>query len=144
MNLVKKSPGQAEEAYLPRRGFLRGLASLPLIGGGVALIGQPTAAAVPVTDDLLERYLSWLSLEHREVYVEYERRKAEKIVAELVAEGQPYYPNYPAERAEEARRHPAMRWFPKVAGVEEAVTGAPPSSRAAIVLGAVGCDWRAS
>jgi len=29
-----------------RRGFLRGLAALPLIGGGVTLIGNPTRAAV--------------------------------------------------------------------------------------------------
>lgn len=35
-----------------RRGFLRGLVSLPLIGGGVTLIGAPTAAATPVTPDL--------------------------------------------------------------------------------------------
>lgn len=30
---------------LPRRGFLRGLVSLPLIGGGVTLIGRPAAMA---------------------------------------------------------------------------------------------------
>ena len=47
-----------------RRTFLRGLATLPLIGGSVALIGKPTAAAVPVTDALLERYTSWLIKEH--------------------------------------------------------------------------------
>ena len=50
-----------------RRGFLRGLASLPLIGGGVALIGQPTAAAVPVTDDMLATYQSWLGWERLKV-----------------------------------------------------------------------------
>ena len=32
---------------LARRGFLRQLAHLPLIGGGVTLLGNPTAAAVP-------------------------------------------------------------------------------------------------
>jgi len=38
-----------------RRGFLRGLASLPLIGGGVTLIGQPTeSTGAPVhVDDVL-------------------------------------------------------------------------------------------
>ena len=46
-----------------RRTFLRGLASLPLIGGGVTLIGNPTAAAVPVTDKLLSAYDGWLDLE---------------------------------------------------------------------------------
>lgn len=46
-----------------RRFFLRGLASLPLIGGGVTLIGNPTAAAVPVTPHLLDTYTAWLDLE---------------------------------------------------------------------------------
>jgi len=31
-----------------RRGSLCGLTTLPLIGGGVTLIGQPTAAAAPI------------------------------------------------------------------------------------------------
>ena len=48
-----------------RRSFLRGLASLPLIGGSVAILGQPTAAAVPVTRDLINSYKSWLFMEHR-------------------------------------------------------------------------------
>lgn len=39
-----------------RRGFLGQLATLPLIGGGITLIGQPTAAAVLVTPDLVEAY----------------------------------------------------------------------------------------
>ena len=46
-----------------RRTFLRGLASLPLIGGSVTLIGNPTAAAVPVTDGLLDSYQAWLTYE---------------------------------------------------------------------------------
>ncbi len=48
-----------------RRTFLRGLASLPLIGGGVTLVGNPTAAAVPVTTDLLASYDQWLFYERR-------------------------------------------------------------------------------
>ena len=39
-----------------RRAFLRGLASLPLIGGGLTLIGNATAAAVPVTRELMHGY----------------------------------------------------------------------------------------
>lgn len=46
-----------------RRNFLLGLASLPLIGGSVAILGQPTAAAVPVTDHLLDSYQAWLTYE---------------------------------------------------------------------------------
>ena len=57
-----------------RRGFLRGLVSLPLIGGGVTLIGRPTASAVPVTDALFERYYAWVAWEHAEVVAEREHR----------------------------------------------------------------------
>lgn len=53
-----------------RRTFLRGLASLPLVGGGVALIGNPTAAAVPITTHLLERYSDWLATEYGETLIE--------------------------------------------------------------------------
>jgi hypothetical protein len=50
-----------------RRSFLRGLVSLPLIGGGVTLIGQPAAAvplvqaaALPVLGSPLERlHYAW-------------------------------------------------------------------------------------
>ncbi|MGY2052243.1 hypothetical protein [Methylobacterium sp. JK268] len=48
-----------------RRGILRGLATLPLIGGGVTLIGRPTAAAVPVTGGMLATYTAWLHFELR-------------------------------------------------------------------------------
>jgi hypothetical protein len=37
-----------------RRGFLRGLTALPLVGGGVTLIGNPTKADVPTSDELLD------------------------------------------------------------------------------------------
>jgi hypothetical protein len=37
------------------RRFLHGLTTLPLVGGGVTLIGQPTAAAVPVIAHRVER-----------------------------------------------------------------------------------------
>ena len=53
-----------------RRSFLRGLASLPLIGGSVAILGRPTAAAVPVTPELLERYSAWLAVEYGETLIE--------------------------------------------------------------------------
>ena len=54
-----------------RRTFLRGLVSLPLIGGSVALIGNPTAAAVPITPKLLDAYEEWLDLERS--YLTWER-----------------------------------------------------------------------
>lgn len=55
----------SENPTVGRRGFLCQLASLPLIGGGVTLIGQPTASAEPVTPDLLEAYKTWLDMEMR-------------------------------------------------------------------------------
>ena len=50
-----------------RRGFLSGLATLPLIGGSVALIGSPTAAAAPVTGGTIATYIAWLDAERRYV-----------------------------------------------------------------------------
>ncbi|TGD96197.1 hypothetical protein [Methylobacterium nonmethylotrophicum] len=50
-----------------RRGFLRGLTTLPLIGGGVTLIGSPTAAAVPLTGGMMATYAAWLHHEARAV-----------------------------------------------------------------------------
>ena len=60
-----------------RRAFLRGLASLPLIGGGVTLIGNPTMAAVPVTDGLLDSYQAWLTYERD--WLVWERFGAEEL-----------------------------------------------------------------
>lgn len=48
-----------------RRGFLRDLTTLPLVGGSVALIGSPSAAAVPVTPGMLATYSAWLWFERR-------------------------------------------------------------------------------
>jgi len=43
-----------------RRGFLRQLCGLPMLGGGVALLGAPTAVAEPVTSGMLDAYRSFL------------------------------------------------------------------------------------
>ena len=55
---------------LERRTFLSGLVGLPLVGGGITLIGRPTAAAVPVTHDLMQSYKNWLHCEHQMVSYE--------------------------------------------------------------------------
>lgn len=52
-----------------RRGFLRGLTTLPLIGG-VTLIGSPAKADVPTTDELLDSYDEWLFYERRLLHIE--------------------------------------------------------------------------
>ncbi len=51
-----------------RRGFLRGLTTLPLIGGSVALIGAPSAVAAPVTPGMLATYSAWLDIERRALH----------------------------------------------------------------------------
>ncbi|MCJ2051241.1 hypothetical protein [Methylobacterium sp. J-070] len=104
-----------------RRGFLRGLTTLPLIGGGVSLIGQPTAVAEPVSDQLLYTYMEWLSTERR-------------VLCHEVWPGEPNADRYVPQGTGATGFH-----FPD--GVDwKALPG--PSTRAALVLSAVGCDWR--
>ena len=112
-----------------RRGFLRGLASLPLIGGGVALIGQPSAVGEPITPDLLWSYKSWLHFEHR------------MLSYELAG--------HDLQRAREHERFqfedcPGDQWHFQWDGRGPAgwIDAPQPSGRAALVLSAVGCDWK--
>ena len=125
-----------------RRGFLRGLVSLPLIGGGVTLIGQPTAAAAPVTEALMRRYVSFLSWDHRNALAELERMKIEKKNVEWATRGRTTYPDYPAQAVADVLERPHLYWWPQDEGVEAAVAGSPPQARAAVVLAAIGADWR--
>lgn len=113
---------------LPRRGFLRGLAALPLIGGSVSIIGAPVRAAVPITPDLLESYKTWLDFEAR--FLAWEMADNPAVLARY---------KFPAG-AEKRDRWEAIRtnfsegyYFPN---------GPEPSTRAAAVLGAVGFEWR--
>lgn len=125
-----------------RRGFLRSLTSLPLIGGGLAIVGAPSAVAEPITDELLDNYLAFLAHEHREALVERERRSAERAEADQISKGRAYYEGYAASVAEQMRRSPNMLWFPDDPGIKRTVQAAFPSTRAALVLSAVGLDWR--
>ncbi|WP_018262372.1 hypothetical protein [Methylobacterium sp. WSM2598] len=105
-----------------RRGFLRGLTRLPLIGGGVTLIGNPTAAAEPVTPALLNAYNEWLFYERRLLCIEaYGSPDAEHVVP-------------CAGAAEFHFSTGGMDWrsLPQ------------PSGRAVVVLSAVRCDWRSA
>ena len=107
-------------AEMPRRAFLSHLVKLPLIGGAMGLIGQPQAVAEPVTRELLDAYRSWLLLEYA------------YLSAEL-------YPE---------RRHCDFGFNPNNAGgfYHWRPYGQPsapaPSTRAAVVLSSVGCDWK--
>lgn len=115
----------------PRRGFLRGLLTLPLIGGGVTLIGNPTAAAEPITDALLDSYDAWLEYERRHLQWQRQRPLVHRLNAPYRSDmtGWEAYDVVPASNGG-ARFHGAGQ--------------APASSRAALVLSAVGCDWRRS
>ena len=112
----------------PRRAFLQGLASLPLIGGSVGIIGNPTAVALPATQQAAFEYQDWLAWEHR------------RICEEL----------YGAEMAHDAQcckyfTTNAYRWHRGIRPdlrSREPYWSPPPSSRAALVLSTVGCDWR--
>ena len=106
-----------------RRGFLRGLASLPLIGGGVALFGQPTAVAEPVTVDLLATYADWLHFERRVLMSEltgHQPREAGKLALFVGTRSDDFH-------------------FPRGMTYQQAPQ---PSTRAALVLSTVGLNWR--
>jgi len=108
---------------LPRRAFLRQLATLPLIGGAVTLIGQPTAAAEPVTDELLQNYNQWLWGEHQ--------RCGDELGTRFGIKDARFDPHRCAGRA--FHKNSDWSWNYELA---------PASARAALVLSAVGCDWR--
>ena len=107
---------------LARRGFLRQLAGLPLIGGGVTILGNPTGAAEPVTEQLLDAYSEWLFYERRLLCLERwpGSRDAEAVVPANTGARGYHFPAYP----------PSWRDAPQ------------PSTRAAVVLSAVGCGWK--
>jgi hypothetical protein len=112
-------PAAAEGLPSSRRGFLRGLTTLPLIGGGITLIGAPTAVAEPVSERLLLEYETWLGYEHI------------RIARELRPGFSHPYVQFDG---------PAYEWhYDQVA---RRFLNGPSSSRAALVLATVGCDWR--
>ncbi|MFG1179945.1 hypothetical protein [Xanthobacter versatilis] len=117
------------EILTRRRGFLRGLLSLPLIGGGVTLIGTPIAAAVPVTSDLLEHYQAFLLAE---------------AISERDLLRHPEHPYLLEQRRQWCRE---MRWYHGAAARPEIMThvrAASAGSRAAVVLAAAGLAWQVS
>ncbi|WP_237482678.1 hypothetical protein [Lichenibacterium dinghuense] len=112
---------------IARRGFLRTLAGLPLVGGSIALVGEPTAAAVPVTDALRDRYVDWLATELGHTLIERDGLRAEPKWRDFVIDHRREWcrtthvlnPDPTSER---------FRLLPAV----------PPSSRAAVTLSAAG------
>ena len=115
-----------------RRTFLRGLATLPLIGGSVALIGAPSAVAEPITVNLVENYKTWLDLEMR--FLTYEMASDPAHVA-----------RYQVEDLSSVDRRRRMESIIHMANGATRFHGprcAGATTRAALVLSAVGCDWR--
>lgn len=108
-----------------RRLFLRQLATLPLVGGAVQLIGQPTAAAVPINKHLAEAYLSWLRLEHT------------KLMHEIIDR-----PIDPRSLNAGWCSHAPEFALPNCPDMISTIAAAPAVSRAAVVMSAAGCDPR--
>lgn len=98
-----------------RREFLRGLTTLPLIGGSVALIGNPSAVASPLTHDLMLNYETWLSCEQHALSRELRPGGPAGALSSLYT--------------------PAWDWH------MQHMDGDRPSSRAALILSTVGCGW---
>ncbi len=112
-----------------RRSFLRGLVSLPLIGGSVVLIGAPTEAAVPVTPRLLQRYEAWLDLERS------------YVLRELYGREQDGRFDQPIEIVWRDRRTGRCWDSHHVLG-DGRFDHSNPGTRAAVVLSAVACPLR--
>ena len=115
-----------------RRGFMSGLAALPLIGGSVTLLGRPRAVAEPPTRQIMEAYKTWLHYEQR--FLAWEMADLPEHVA--------YYGGTRRERFEFIDRLTLSFGTGDAARFHRTDGSSPASSRAALVLSTVGCDWR--
>jgi hypothetical protein len=105
-------------AEMPRRAFLSQLAKLPLIGCSLSLIGAPPAVAEPVTRELLDAYRSWLAVEYTSLHHE-------------LFPGRKFWFSFNPNNAGGFYHWPYDN------------SGKPTAStRAALVLSTVGCDWK--
>lgn len=112
-----------------RRGFLSSLASLPFIGGGVKLIGAPSAAAVPVSLELLRRYRLFLN---KELFA---------TQTEIVSIESPrHFVDMGFSLSDPSSWRGLPLWWPTPDDhvLDPPLTHSPASTRAAVVLGAAG------
>jgi hypothetical protein len=111
--------------------ILRGLTALPLVCGGVTLIGQPTASAEPVTRELLLNYNAWL----------WSKRRV--LCASIDPEA-----NFFGSGGFDMWRDPPgdnrAGAYHAVDKIRRLLPDKGPLDRAAIVLSAVGSDWRSA
>ena len=113
-----------------RRGFLRGLVSLPLIGGGVTLIGAPSAVAGTPPRQCVDSYMAWLHTEFRAVHDTCYRGER------TIVDGRPRF-LIPMDNPGAQFHFSDEIWEPGWGRIgREAVARAP------LVLAAVGCNWR--
>lgn len=97
----------------------------------MTLIGNPSAAAVPVTDELLVAYDTFLFYERC-------RLNAERLGSSQYWRGTEY------ESADLRQAMSFVRLDNPATGfhANEGFAAGGPGARAALVLSAVGCDWR--
>ena len=119
---------------MPRRGFLRALANLPLIGGSIMLLGTPSAAAVSISVDLLRKYRLFLNKELFATQIE-----IESVVSPF------HFANMGFSLSDPSSWSGLPMWWPTPddSVLDSLVTQKPPSSRAAVVLSAAGLSLAA-
>jgi hypothetical protein len=155
------------DPILPRRGFLRQLCALPMLGGGVALLGAPTAIAEPVTPGLIDAYARWLTLERYLLIEECPQAPGERMFSRplrppMVGWSEEDIAGYQRAEANVTRIEDEFRaeWChfrarAKLGGnifkspvdrhylsEDMAIVSPAASTRAALVLSAVGVNWR--
>lgn len=114
---VSRAIAAVEHEHEPnRRLVLAALAAIPLVS-------QPAFGAEPITEKLLVAYADWLLMERRrllmEIYPDPVIRRAAQHYCLGSAAANTFHISFAGEGG-----------------------SAPASTRAAAVLGAVGCDWR--
>ena len=116
-----------------RREFLRSLATLPLIGGSVALVGKPTGIAEPITTPMLLQYANWLFYERRLLCYDIAERSGTWHGHRRFLDSASYIDPGNGEG------HYSEFHFPRYG---EWTDVPRPSTRAAVVMAASGFDWR--
>ena len=109
-----------------RRSLLRGAFQLSILGASVPLVTRRVFAGEPtlITRDLLSSYNAWLHYEHRLLAME--------MYPELGADADRWIPG----------NNMGAQWHFRSTWPQTWEDLPQPSTRAALVLSAVGCDWR--
>ncbi|UHC14457.1 hypothetical protein LRS73_18080 [Methylobacterium currus] len=106
-----------------RRELLSRLATLPVIGGGVTLIGTPAGSAEPLPEMLLWEYSTW---------IERERRRIGAVFGDMTGQAHNV----------QLCHSSAYAWYQCEKGAPREELRSRVMTRGAAVLNAVGVDWR--